>query len=69
MIVERTMLKKDPVVPLWRASNLHTHAWCFTPGSRTFIVEKRIDGRVKRINLGRYGERHIGTKARMEPLE
>ena len=27
-----------------------------TPGSKTFIVDKRIDGKKKRITLGRYGE-------------
>ncbi|MBF0310171.1 MAG: integrase family protein [Magnetococcales bacterium] len=27
-----------------------------TPGSKTFIVEKRVSGKVKRITLGRYGE-------------
>lgn len=40
----------------YRDDALKGFALRVTPGSRTFVVEKRIDGRVKRITLGRYGE-------------
>lgn len=41
---------------LYRDSELKGFALRCTPGAKAFVVEKRIDGKVKRIKLGRYGE-------------
>src|SRR6267142_737241 len=38
-----------------RDGELRGFALRITPGSKTFILEKEINGRVRRMTLGRYG--------------
>ncbi|WP_232297954.1 Arm DNA-binding domain-containing protein [Nitrosospira sp. NpAV] len=35
-----------------------------TSGAKSFILEKRIDGKVKRLTLGRYPELTVGKEAK-----
>jgi hypothetical protein len=38
-----------------RDNELRGFALRITPGSKTFVLEKEINGRVRRLSLGRYG--------------
>ncbi|MDH5642407.1 MAG: Arm DNA-binding domain-containing protein, partial [Nitrospira sp.] len=39
-----------------RDEELRGFALRITPGSKTFVLEREIHGRVRRVKLGRYGE-------------
>jgi hypothetical protein len=49
----------------YRDSQLKGFAVRVTPGAKSFIVETRINGKVRRITLGQYGEL-TAEQARLE---
>lgn len=55
-VVDKIVPPTDSAQVFVRDSELKGFALRVTTGSRSFVVEKRIEGKVKRITLGRYPE-------------